>query len=316
MTQRGRVPGCAPNPTWRVGELAAPKQAGVRGAGRVGRASWGGAAAGFAGGWRSVSAGSAEGRARGAARLRRGGAASAAAGDRGGRGRVDAVDGDRRAQCERIDSAEAVRERLEGLIGEARGTCRSWRGVAGHGHGGGGSWARAAGARAGVLVPSVFPEGLARTRRRWLTSSGWAGSAGGRVVPRAADVAGRRGSAGRARAARSGGAVPGRVRGGRARGWWPGCAAVRAGVGFALPFGEAMAGDDGLSPAERTLLWLLLDGSTDATAARRLEVSRRTVRRTMSSLMGRLGARSSFEAGPRGAAGPTSGPRRTARPHR
>jgi len=85
-------------------------------------------------------------------------------------------------------------------------------------------------------------------------------------------------------------------------------------VGFALPFGEAMAGDDGLSPAERTLLWLLLDGSTDATAARRLEVSRRTVRRTMSSLTGWLGARSSFEAGPRGAAGPTSGPRRMARP--
>jgi len=35
------------------------------------------------------------------------------------------------------------------------------------------------------------------------------------------------------------------------------------------------------------------------------EASLRTVRRTMSSLMGRLGARSSFEAGPRGAAGPT-----------
>ncbi|WP_255954637.1 LuxR C-terminal-related transcriptional regulator [Streptomyces odontomachi] len=48
---------------------------------------------------------------------------------------------------------------------------------------------------------------------------------------------------------------------------------------------------------ELELLRLLELGSTDEVAARRLGVSLRTVRRMMAELMGRLGARSRFEAG-------------------
>ncbi|WP_155354621.1 LuxR C-terminal-related transcriptional regulator [Acrocarpospora macrocephala] len=44
---------------------------------------------------------------------------------------------------------------------------------------------------------------------------------------------------------------------------------------------------------------MLLEGQTDEGAARRLGLSLRTVRRSMSSLMTRLGARSRFQAGAR-----------------
>lgn len=54
---------------------------------------------------------------------------------------------------------------------------------------------------------------------------------------------------------------------------------------------------DGLTALERQLLGLLSDGHTDETSARRLSVSLRTVRRMMSDLTERLGARSRFEAG-------------------
>ncbi|KOV63584.1 hypothetical protein ADK64_20160 [Streptomyces sp. MMG1121] len=51
------------------------------------------------------------------------------------------------------------------------------------------------------------------------------------------------------------------------------------------------------TPQELELLKLLELGSTDEVAARKLGVSLRTVRRMMADLMGRLGARSRFEAG-------------------
>lgn len=73
------------------------------------------------------------------------------------------------------------------------------------------------------------------------------------------------------------------------------------------------------TPQERDLLRLLGQGMTDASAARHLGVSLRTVRRMMAELMARLGARSRFEAGIRAAergwidSGPTAPSRRTAR---
>jgi DNA-binding CsgD family transcriptional regulator len=63
------------------------------------------------------------------------------------------------------------------------------------------------------------------------------------------------------------------------------------------------AADEGnmLPPRERELLALLVAGTTDESAACRLGVSVRTVRRMVSDLMQRLGARSRFEAGARAA---------------
>lgn len=58
---------------------------------------------------------------------------------------------------------------------------------------------------------------------------------------------------------------------------------------------------DAPSPQERDLLVLLGKGLTDASAARQLGVSLRTVRRMMAELMARLHARSRFEAGIRAA---------------
>lgn len=67
----------------------------------------------------------------------------------------------------------------------------------------------------------------------------------------------------------------------------------------AIPFGEVRVDEHGLSPMEQALLRLLLEGQTDEGAARRLGISLRSVRRTMSSLMERLEARSRFQAGAR-----------------
>jgi DNA-binding CsgD family transcriptional regulator len=53
----------------------------------------------------------------------------------------------------------------------------------------------------------------------------------------------------------------------------------------------------GLSPRERELLALLSAGCTDESAAARLGISVRTVRRMMAAIMTRLGARSRFQAG-------------------
>ncbi|AGZ43907.1 helix-turn-helix transcriptional regulator [Actinoplanes friuliensis] len=58
---------------------------------------------------------------------------------------------------------------------------------------------------------------------------------------------------------------------------------------------------DELCARERELLALLSSGYTDESAAARLGVSVRTVRRMMSVIMGRLGARSRFQAGLRAA---------------
>jgi DNA-binding CsgD family transcriptional regulator len=71
----------------------------------------------------------------------------------------------------------------------------------------------------------------------------------------------------------------------------------------AYPVQAAPAPDPstGLSNAERCLLRLLGKGMTDASAARQLGVSLRTVRRMMAEIMARLGARSRFEAGIRAA---------------
>ena len=64
------------------------------------------------------------------------------------------------------------------------------------------------------------------------------------------------------------------------------------------PYAQSAHPDDhGLSPTERSVLVLLEAGQTDAVVARRLGLSLRTVRRIMSDLMSRLGARSRFQAG-------------------
>jgi DNA-binding NarL/FixJ family response regulator len=54
---------------------------------------------------------------------------------------------------------------------------------------------------------------------------------------------------------------------------------------------------DELSDRERQLLTLLTAGYTDESAAVRLGISVRTVRRLVSGIMNRLGARSRFQAG-------------------
>ncbi|MEU4214070.1 helix-turn-helix transcriptional regulator [Actinoplanes sp. NPDC026623] len=55
--------------------------------------------------------------------------------------------------------------------------------------------------------------------------------------------------------------------------------------------------DGQLDPVQRQLLRMLAEGHTDELAARRLGVSLSTVRRTVAALMGRLEARSRFQAG-------------------
>ncbi|KJK43431.1 hypothetical protein UK23_33215 [Lentzea aerocolonigenes] len=57
----------------------------------------------------------------------------------------------------------------------------------------------------------------------------------------------------------------------------------------------------GLTARERDLLVLLNIGCTDESAAARLDVSVRTVRRMVADLMNRLGARSRFQAGAKAA---------------
>jgi DNA-binding CsgD family transcriptional regulator len=70
----------------------------------------------------------------------------------------------------------------------------------------------------------------------------------------------------------------------------------------ATPVGEPPDPDRaGPGPRERELLALLMAGSTDESAAYRLGVSVRTVRRMVSVLMERLDARSRFQAGARAA---------------
>jgi DNA-binding CsgD family transcriptional regulator len=56
-----------------------------------------------------------------------------------------------------------------------------------------------------------------------------------------------------------------------------------------------------LTVRERHLLGLLFSGSTDETAAAQLDISVRTVRRTVADIMNRLGARSRFQAGAKAA---------------
>ncbi len=56
---------------------------------------------------------------------------------------------------------------------------------------------------------------------------------------------------------------------------------------------------DQIGPIERAILRCLLAGHTDASAARRLGISPRTVRRHVGSLMERTGARSRFDLGAR-----------------
>ncbi len=58
-----------------------------------------------------------------------------------------------------------------------------------------------------------------------------------------------------------------------------------------------MSVHDELSARERQLLTLLTAGYTDESAAVRLGISVRTVRRLVSGIMNRLGARSRFQAG-------------------
>ncbi|WP_404800404.1 LuxR C-terminal-related transcriptional regulator [Actinomadura rudentiformis] len=65
-----------------------------------------------------------------------------------------------------------------------------------------------------------------------------------------------------------------------------------------IPFGDELVKDDiGLAPQERAILRLLANGQTDDSVARELGLSVRTVRRQVSSLMTKLGARSRFQAG-------------------
>ncbi|CAL9340813.1 hypothetical protein SUDANB95_00263 [Actinosynnema sp. ALI-1.44] len=64
---------------------------------------------------------------------------------------------------------------------------------------------------------------------------------------------------------------------------------------------EAVEHREALSPRERDLLALLWSGATDDSAAARLGISVRTVRRMVSDIMNRLGARSRFQAGAKAA---------------
>lgn len=72
---------------------------------------------------------------------------------------------------------------------------------------------------------------------------------------------------------------------------WAGATPVGGELGDNVP--------DGLTSREHRLLGLLLAGCTDESAAARLDVSIRTVRRMVSRLMETLDARSRFEAGAR-----------------
>jgi DNA-binding CsgD family transcriptional regulator len=65
----------------------------------------------------------------------------------------------------------------------------------------------------------------------------------------------------------------------------------------ATPLDEATAARDTPDEREQVLLGLMLAGCTDEAAAGRLEVSVRTVRRMVSDLTDRLGARGRFQAG-------------------
>ncbi|HEX5543362.1 MAG TPA: helix-turn-helix transcriptional regulator [Micromonospora sp.] len=66
----------------------------------------------------------------------------------------------------------------------------------------------------------------------------------------------------------------------------------------ATPFGEQTSTDErGLTPQERELLRLFAAGHTDESAARKLAISVRSVQRLMTSITGRLGAASRFQAG-------------------
>ncbi|MFD0332056.1 LuxR C-terminal-related transcriptional regulator [Streptacidiphilus monticola] len=68
----------------------------------------------------------------------------------------------------------------------------------------------------------------------------------------------------------------------------------------AHPLGAVRPRDElGLSGQERALLRMLANGETDEAAARRLGVSDRTVRRLIADLLGKLEARSRFQAGAR-----------------
>ncbi|MGK4578520.1 LuxR C-terminal-related transcriptional regulator [Kitasatospora sp. HPMI-4] len=68
----------------------------------------------------------------------------------------------------------------------------------------------------------------------------------------------------------------------------------RSGADFGQP---ASRDDQGLTGSERALLQLLGHGHTDESAGRKLGLSLRTVRRMMQDLMNRLGAESRFQAG-------------------
>ncbi|MFB6578552.1 LuxR C-terminal-related transcriptional regulator [Streptomyces sp. NPDC056402] len=68
----------------------------------------------------------------------------------------------------------------------------------------------------------------------------------------------------------------------------------------AQALGEAVVRDGhGLSPQEAATVGLLAQGHTDEAIAKRLGISQRTARRIATDLMGRLNARSRFEAGVR-----------------
>ena len=69
----------------------------------------------------------------------------------------------------------------------------------------------------------------------------------------------------------------------------------------AVPLTAAVASAGEVTDRERELLTLLFAGCTDEAAAARLNISVRTVRRTVSQLMDRLGARSRFQAGAKAA---------------
>jgi DNA-binding CsgD family transcriptional regulator len=77
------------------------------------------------------------------------------------------------------------------------------------------------------------------------------------------------------------------------------CAVFDNGWDTAMPLGTRITPDEtaGLTTGERALLRLLAAGFTDETAASRLGVSLRTVRRQVNGLMTRLQADSRFQAG-------------------
>ncbi|MFJ5924541.1 LuxR family transcriptional regulator [Kitasatospora sp. NPDC092948] len=215
---------------------------------------------------------------------------------------------DRRPEDEmvlRLDSLDAVRDRLEELAATAREECLSLMpgGAVRPDHLHAGTHPDQLALERGVAVRSIFQDSF-RNDPGTLRHARWLADLGGsiRTVPLLpirlvivdrsialvpSDPDGRR----RGALELHGAALV-----------QPLCALFdelwRSGADFGRP---APRDDQDLTGSERALLHLLGHGHTDESAGRKLGLSLRTVRRMMKELMNRLGAESRFQAGARAA---------------